>query len=327
MNYMEFKEKTATGVQAFLGGDVRVETNSVRKNNGIVLDGISISREDVNISPTIYLNDFYREYRDGKSLSAIVRQMADLYEQTKMHKSMDMNFFLDYEQVKHRIVYRLINYDRNREWLREIPHIPYLDMALTFQCMMMEEEMGNATIQITREHCRMWEVDENELYRQAECNTQKYLRATITGMEEVVREMLTQNLQEELRQNRLMEEEDAQEALASSLAGQMLHTFRLEQEELRMFVLSNHSRIYGAAAILYRRVLKRFAEEKEHNFYILPSSVHEVILIPDTGREDPAKLKAMVQEVNQTEVDVQEQLSDSVYYYDRVSDTVLLMES
>lgn len=326
MNYMEFKEKAASGVQAFLGGDVRVETNSVRKNNGIVLDGISISREDVNISPTIYLNDFYREYRDGKSLSAIVRQMADIYEQTKMQKSMDMNFFLDYEQVKNRIVYRLINYDRNREWLKEIPHIPYLDMALTFQCLMLEEEVGNATIQITREHCSMWEVDESELYRQAERNTQKYLRATITGMEEVVREMLTQNLQEELRQNRITEE-DEEEALASCLAGQMLHTFRLEQEELRMFVLSNHTRIHGAAAILYRHVLKRFAQEKEHNFYILPSSVHEVILIPDSGREDPARLKSMVQEVNRAEVDWQEQLSDSVYYYDRVSDTVLLMES
>lgn len=327
MNFIEFQEKAAEGMQAFLGEDVQVKRSCVRKNNGVMLEGISITRANVNIAPTIYLNDFYREYGRGKSLSSIIRQIADIYEATKLQKNMDLEFFLDYEQVRTKLIYRLVNYDKNREWLEEIPHIPYLDMALTFQCLMLQDDMGNATIQITKEHCRIWNVDESELYRQAKNNTEKYLRPTITGMEEVVRDMITESLRGELKQSRLAADDSQEAQLAEQLAGQMLHTFQLGQEEQQMFVLSNHIRMHGAAVLLYSHVLKRFAEEKRQNFYILPSSVHEVILIPDSGKENPVKLRDMVQEVNMAEVDSQEQLSDSVYYYDRVSDVISLLEN
>lgn len=326
MEFREFKEKTAAGLQAYLGDSMRVEFNNVRKNNGILLEGLSIVREGINISPTIYLNDFYREYCNGKSLSFIVTQLADIYKQSKMQKSMDMDFFLDYEKVKTKLIYKLVNYDKNKEWLENIPHIPYLDMALTFQCMVLQEEVGNATIQITKDHCRMWNVDERELYGQAHSNTEKYFQATIIGMEEIVKEIIAEGLSEELKQNSLTEDAIQDTKLAEQLADQMLHTFQEGQEEIQMFVLSNHTRIHGAAAMLYGHVLKEFAEEKQNNFYILPSSVHEVILVPDSGKENPGRLRAMVEEVNQTEVDDEEQLSNSIYYYDRRKDVITLVE-
>ncbi|MBQ7925064.1 MAG: hypothetical protein IJ335_02090, partial [Lachnospiraceae bacterium] len=57
-------------------------------------------------------------------------------------------------------------------------------------------------------------------------------------------------------------------------------------------------------------------------FYILPSSVHEVILLKDDGEESPSKLQEMVREINQCEVDPTEVLSDSIYHYD-IADKVI----
>ena len=92
-------------------------------------------------------------------------------------------------------------------------------------------------------------------------------------------------------------------------------------EELRdaapMYVLSNRTRVQGASCILYPNILKDFAAAVKSDFYILPSSVHEVILLPVQGDEDEEGLKRMVCEVNETQVEREEVLSDSVYYYSR----------
>ena len=90
-----------------------------------------------------------------------------------------------------------------------------------------------------------------------------------------------------------------------------------------MYVLSNKSRVNGAACILYKDLLKDFSIEMDKNLYILPSSTHEVILLPSDGTQESAHLKAMVQEVNRTQVDEEEVLSDSVYYYDREKDVII----
>ena len=84
-----------------------------------------------------------------------------------------------------------------------------------------------------------------------------------------------------------------------------------------MYVLSNQKRVFGAAGLLYDRVLSDAGVRLEDDFYVLPSSVHEVILVPDHVAGSEKELRIMVHEVNHTQVEPEEILSESVYHYDR----------
>lgn len=328
MDFIVFKQKVMAGVQEFLGEEVKIEENRVTKNNGVILDGISIMKAGINISPTIYLNDFYEEYKSGEAFGSIVSQIAKVYDETQVGESMDMKFFLDYSKVKGKIVFRLVNYEKNREQLQKMPHIPYLDLAVVFSCMVMNDRIGSASIQIMNSHCGMWEVTEKQLYEAAMRNTPKYLRARITGMDELLKSIFSERLRGELEKWLDSHPGEAGEITPQwieNMAKRRCSAALLERPEAMMYVLSNSTKQNGAACILYPNLLKRFAAGKNENFYILPSSVHEVILVPDRGEEEPGRLKDMVREVNTTQVEEEEILSDAVYYYNRLTDTVSML--
>ena len=94
---------------------------------------------------------------------------------------------------------------------------------------------------------------------------------------------------------------------------------QLEEDvrDVPMYVLSNKTKIHGAACILYENVVKDFADYLNRDIFILPSSVHEVILVPSQGAQKAQNLVEMVREVNETQVEEEEILSDSVYYFSR----------
>ena len=93
---------------------------------------------------------------------------------------------------------------------------------------------------------------------------------------------------------------------------------------LPMYVLTNQSHLNGASALLYKDILRDFAHSLEENFYILPSSIHEVILVPANGIMSKNSLELMVKDVNQKEVSPMERLSDHVYFYDRFTHKITL---
>lgn len=291
MDFTQFIHKVTEGVQEFIGEDAHVEVRKITKNNNVVLDGLVILKKGQNISPTIYLQDYYEQYQEGKRIGAIVYEIMRLYETQQPAGSFDASFFLHYDMVKSRIVYKLIHYDRNEQLLQEIPHIPYLDLAIVFYCMLHDDTFGNATILIYENHCQLWNVTAAELYEAAQENTGRLLPHEIRSMAEIL-----------------------QEAPG------------IEESEIRgkapMYVLSNRMKLFGAAAMLYPNLLHAFAETIGQDFYILPSSVHEVILLPDSGDIKPDYLEDMVKEVNTTQVELQEILSDRVYKYVKKYDKI-----
>ena len=82
-----------------------------------------------------------------------------------------------------------------------------------------------------------------------------------------------------------------------------------------MYVLGNERKLFGAAVMLYDGLLEKMSEIIGGDFYLLPSSLHELILIPDEGREKGGDLWKMVCEINETQVEPEDVLTDSVYYY------------
>lgn len=295
-------------MQTEFEGEVKVSIHDVAKNNGVVLTGLTFSRKDVNISPTIYLEDFYKEYQEGKTMEEILEEIKEIYYGSRMENSINMDFFTDYEKAKKNIVYKLINYERNQELLKEIPHKKFLDFAIVFYYLVDMKEFANATILIHNKHLECWNTDAEAVYKEAVINTPRLLKANFCGMMEVLQELTQEDIL-------YAGEMCGCRAIDHEAERKFILEIHLRKDETGMYVLSNFTRMYGAAAILYEGVLDKCAKTLGANLFILPSSVHEVILIPDEGQITKEKLQEMVKEVNETQIEPQEFLSDSVYYF------------
>lgn len=290
ISFQTFLDKLCRAVSQYYGDACRVEVNKVQKNNGVIYYGMTIMDRGSNLSPTIYMEELYRQYRAGEPLSVIAEKVCALYENNRVNGNIDMQFFLDFSQARDRIVYKLINYERNRSLLSDVPHIRFLDMALVCYCGTMHDVLGSITILIRRGMCRLWGTEEMELFALAKKNTPRILEAEITNIAVVMDEMEGE-------------------------------THR-EREESCMYVLTNKRKLFGAACMLYPHILRQFAGEMEANLYLLPSSVHEVILIPDKLEPCRREFERIVRDMNGSYVEPEEVLSDCVYYYDREKDEI-----
>ena len=208
----------------------------------------------------------------------------------------DKRNFLEYESVKNNIVYKLINTERNKELLMDIPSMEFLDLSIVFQCLISQKESYLETLLIHNAHTKLWGVTAEELYRAAKANTQKLLPCEIRNIEDVMYELM------KAENPAGFNHKDCMAELGSSKP---------------MYVLSNKSRIEGAVCMIYPGLIKNFADKTGSSFYIIPSSVHEVLLLPSGNPVDDGELKTMVKEMNDTQVETEEILSYSLYCYNR----------
>ena len=265
MEFTNFTTLVQREVEKRAGENYRVKLNDVMKNNGVVLRGITLMQDDSNISPTIYLNPYYDAYENGDTtLGTVIDEVIDTYERNKINRSIDMKFFLNYETVKSRIIFKLINTEKNRELLRDVPYIPFHDLSIVFQCLVSEERFGNASILIHNVHLQLWKVNARELYECALENTPLLQGYELADMNTVLEEM-------------------------KALGGIDDEEIEDMQQEVPMYVLSNKSRINGASCILYKDILKDFAMVVDKDLYVLPSSIHEVILLPSDGTQESSQ--------------------------------------
>lgn len=320
MDINEFQEKVKKALMEYGGKDAEVRVSKVRKNNGFVLTGVSMFKKGSNVTPTIYIDDYLRKYEDGMTFGAIMDEIIRMLENYAVDKDFDVSFFTVWDKAKERIVYRLISAEKNEQLLEEVPYIPFLDMAIVFYYLMGDSCMGNASILIYNRHMDSWGIDKELLYKTAEENCSRLLPAAIQGISELMREVVINNIKMKAQENENCNDPGFIERMADELLEQMADA----HSQVPMYVLSNEQRYYGAACLLYKDVLKKFAQEQGSDIYILPSSVHETILLPDRGIENPDELRRMVREVNDTQLSPEEVLSDSVYYYDRESGKVSL---
>ena len=115
-----------------ISSGTKLEMLPLEKNNGVILDGLSIRRQGQKVAPTIYMDAYYREYLDGRSLKGICDQIIECCSNTDFEEKFNADFFSDYSRLQHTVVYKLINAEKNRELLKKIPHLPFLDLAIVF---------------------------------------------------------------------------------------------------------------------------------------------------------------------------------------------------
>lgn len=304
--YEAFKEEIKKAVENRLGESYTVIIQSVPKNNGVLLDGLCTSKREEEVSPTIYLNAFYEQYQEGAAMEELLEEIVLACTERSALPQLDTKEFNDFESLRDKVVYKLVQTEANAALLMDIPHIPYLDLSVVFYLLLQEGEDGQMTALIHNSHQARWGVSTEELYQMAEENSPRLLPVDLKCMADVIKEIAKKQLGD-----------DYQEEFMDMLLG--------DEEKNPMYVLSNRSGLNGASAMLYSGVLKNFSEMLECDVVILPSSIHEMLLLPYNDDMDFDELSDMVRHINKTEVSVEDVLSNQVYQYVKEEEQVFMM--
>lgn len=289
MDYEEFKANILNRIRQLLAPDASIQLQTIRKNNGIKLDGLIISNQTSNISPTIFLNQYYEKQEFFPDFDAICKDIVLTYKQNCSTERIDADFFTDYAKIRSHIAYRIIHYEKNKELLKTVPYVRYLDLAIVFYCLLQISEKGNATILIHTNHLKLWNISTEQLYTQACHTTPQLLPYDFRNMTSVISDLFHNP-------------KDASFYPSSFCP---------------MYVLTNTQKLYGASCILYPNLLEAISEKLCSDLFILPSSIHEMILLPAASRSHYRELAGMVSEINETELAADEVLSSQIYYYSR----------
>ena len=305
-----FAEVVKTGLEE-AHPECSVVVHKVTKNNNLVLTGISIRSREVNLAPTIYMDGYYNDYKNGRPMVEILAEVERAYNTYKAEQDFDVSSITDFNLVQDKICYKLVNRDKNKELLADTPYLPFQDLAVIFYVVVSEDRVGTGTVTVHDNLMEMWgNPDIKELYRIAKNNTQRRYKGRVSNMMEIMGEIISHS--------------------ADNVDSDVVDAFFemdsvYEDNMMSMFVATNNKKVNGAGVILYDGLLRTFAEKIGGDFYILPSSVHEVLFVPANGDIDARYLIQMVKEVNATEVSPDEVLSDNVYMYHADEDRLEMM--
>ena len=167
MKYEDFICFIQTKMQERMGEEVQIQIQQVVKNNNIVLDGLCIAEKDSSIAPTIYLNGYYRQYEEGRTVPEILDAMQETYEKNRKEINFDPSFYADFTCVQPHLMCRVINRQKNEERLKQVPWRPFLNLAIVVCCYFEDEVIGNGSILVYQNHLNGWGITEEELFRVA----------------------------------------------------------------------------------------------------------------------------------------------------------------
>lgn len=276
-----------------------MEAQETKKNNGVVLHGIRIIDPESNIAPIIYLDEVFKDYQNGRRFEEIVTAVFENYEKNRLIVDFDVRDIMDYERVKEKICYKVINTALNKELLADIPHVPFCDLSVVFYVRIDSIPEQGGSVMIHNRFLAEWGVDTDTLFEIARSNTQRLLEGKVVPMSDIIADILND---EDCRAEGLLPDEDC-----------------------CMYVATNREKMNGAAVFLYDSLLSGFADKIGKDFYIIPSSIHELILLPDVPKINPEHIKGMISEVNSMSVKEEEILSYNLYRYRRETGLVELV--
>ncbi len=305
MNFEKFKNAVTEYLMTQYADAKEITVKEVIKNNGVILNGMTVMFEGVNICPTVYLEDLYERYEEGATFNRICEEVKRIVDESRIDESFDISFLCDYESVKDRVFCKLINTGKNEKMLEDVPSISLLDMSVVFFCLVSNGKFGEGSVLIKNDQMKAYNITVERLFEDAKRNTVNNLGATIKPIEEVLVDILGET---DSPEGRAMKDE--------------METAVCERVS-PMYVLTNMRKTYGAAGLLNDELLYDFHGKIGCDFYILPSSIHELIFVPEKCAPDCAELEKMVREVNRAEVLETEFLSDFIYKYNGLTREII----
>lgn len=290
--FEEYTKKVVKELEKQLAGEnCQVHVQEKMKNNGIQQTGIIVQQEGENVCPIVYLEPFYLKYKyENGTVGDAVNSICSVLEESFLEniENISVSEFKNWNKIKSQIYIKLINADLNQKLLENVPYRKVMDLAEVYYLKIDikndgDENMNYGSILITNAHMEIWNVSEEELHECAWSNT-KAEQTELVNMAEIVKG-----------------------------TGQVL-----DHDDIEMYVLTNSRRVFGAVKMLDEDILSKIADKMKDDLLLLPSSIHEIIILEAENKEceDLAK---MVDDVNGTFVSQDEILSYHVYRFDRHS--------
>ncbi len=289
MNIMDFSLKVKEGIMEYLGDNYEVEYKEVLKNNNVPYHALIVREKGDLVAPTIYVDRMYEDYLEGKDVFGELGDLVDAVISSRARAGFDLDFLNDFSDVTHKLSFKIVNYDKNKETLKDIPYKRVCDLALVPMCIIDDPGVGRGGITISNTFLEKWEVSAGELWENVIENSPQVRPIQVDKLMDVMRGMVGDD----------------------SFAGEEA------ESEQTTYIITNREKFQGAGAVFYPGVLSDMAEKLEGNIYVIPSSIHEVLIVPaDNEIVDPKALKDIIHEVNDTTVEDEDLLSDNLYIYD-----------
>lgn len=278
----EFQEQLIEALQKKLG-----EYYKINENNYVLI----VEKKDSLIKSVFYVEEYFMLYKKINNLKPILLDITEkiAFEET-MQKKIDTQINLNltnYEKIKDSIFFRLIKTQTNTKLLQHVPSVPFLDLSIVFY-IEIQSSIGSATILIKNDLASILKISKAQLYKDALNNLQTFKPCRIKNLSDVVFETETETVPSEISD---------------------------------FLVMTNAYNKYGASCVLYPDALKRIAEKLKKDIFIIPSSIHEVLVTVNQNIkvQDLAK---MLHEVNIEELAPEEQLSFHIYKYSIKDDSI-----
>ena len=288
LTFGEFVDEVRRSIKDYLPekfADAEVHVDQFQKLNTAYL-GMQVKREDQMVVPNINLNGMYAQYQEqGHTMAAMLTMIA---QQVQMAPEIRTDWLKDYSQVKDHLFIRVSDAKENEGVLKNAPHKEVDGLAVSYHIAI---EGMQASTPVTYQMMEMYGVTAEQLHADALESTQKLYPVKYASMAEVMQQMM---------------------GIEPDMAADMMPPM----EGPQLMVLTNTQGMHGAGALFYPDQLETIAQQMGTDFFVLPSSVHEVLILPDDGSQDLDSLQFMVREINRTEVAPEDRLSDFVYHYD-----------
>lgn len=294
MNLIEFATYIKREIKNYLPeeyADATVTVSEVVKNNDNTLIALAILKPEQNLTPSIYLDDFYEKYLSGESMESIFEDIVTIRVEADIPEQFDPNLILNFENCRERIYPRLISIKLNQKMLQDKPYRVMEDLAVIYYIKIGELTDGSATIIVNTEMLNQWHITEDNLWKIALENEKQ-----TTYVFQSLNKLLKSFKGGMVMYNPEYDEEN-------------------EDEKLQMYIVTNKNNVLGSSVLLNKSYLKAI-EDVIGRYYILPSSIHEIIVIPQYRIDSVDELREMVCEVNDEKVLEDDILSYSVYMFD-----------
>jgi len=302
-NYEQFKQALLDALSESMnkkGYEARIiEVNGINKISENVA-AYKKNSSDVSITLSIKVESIFESYKSGERFDKLVSQTEKILTDS-MHDNPILNFnpeiFRD-KNILDNVVMDVINTDMNREMLQNVPGKRIEDLSVIYRIDLSSALGCNkdvmASVIINKEIQKMIGADTEQLHERAILNMRKKYPVKVTPIIEVIAEMVGKEKFEALYGKDIM----------------------LHSNEDFLYVMKSENYDRGASSIVYSEdVLDDFIKDKGKDVFIIPSSIHEVLLFPDDGKMTVRDLREMVKQVNFEVVAENEKLSDNVYRY------------
>ena len=286
------KEELMEMIPEELREGLEIQDTMVLKSNDQKHHGLTFKREESDAAPTIYLDDAYARFTNGEELHSLTAELKDAYLQTlSMPEPQKIDF--DYDKIKDKLTVRLLEIKRNRDFLATTPYMTVgHGLAMVCDIKMQDGDEGSWRATVTQSMLEGQNYDKRELFIAAMDNAQMIDPPILVDMGQALFTHEGENL---LKRSEPLPPEDVS----------------------NMYVLSNTGGMLGSAVLFYPDTREHVAEVLGEGYCVLPSSQHEVLIIPDSAGIDRRELSEMVKQANQSVVEPKDVLSDNVFHYDR----------